>query len=80
MNQDDGGHVIVVERKEDFEEVKDKTCIDCDNVTPECVGRIVCSSGEVYKNALILCNNEFDISLIIPMELTLQNLINYIVE
>lgn len=78
--QDDGGYVIVIERKEDLEEIKGKACIDCDTATPEYVDKIVCSSGEVYTNSLILCNNEFAISLIIPVELTPQNLIDYIVE
>lgn len=78
--EDDGGYVIVIERNEDFEELKSNNDIDCDDIIPEYVGKIVCSSGEVYTNSLILCSNEFGISLIIPMELTPQNLKDYTID
>lgn len=78
--EDDGGYVIIIESKEDFEELKSKNDIDCNDIIPEYVDKITCSSGEVYTNSLILCSNEFGISLIIPMELTLQNLKDYIID
>lgn len=78
--EDDGGYVIVIEKEEDFEELKSKNDIDCNDIIPEYVDKITCSSGEVYTNPLILCNNEFGISLIIPMELTPQNLKDYIID
>lgn len=74
---DDGGYVIVVEDKEDFKELKDKAYIDCGDVIPEYVDKILCSTDEVYTNSLILCNNDYAISLIIPMKLTSQNLKDY---
>ncbi|WP_279287125.1 hypothetical protein [Clostridium beijerinckii] len=40
---------------------------------------MVCSNGETYTNPLIICNNDFDISLIIPVELTPQNLKDYVI-
>lgn len=76
----DGGYVIVIEKKEDFEELKSKNDIDCNDIIPEYVDKITCSSGEVYTNSLILCSNELGISLIIPMELTPQNLKDYIID
>ncbi|APF21399.1 hypothetical protein ONV75_18645 [Clostridium sp. LQ25] len=78
--EDDGGYVIVVEKKEDFEEIKDKIYIDCDDIIAEYVDKIVCDNGEIYTNSLILCNNDYAISLIIPLELTPQNLKNYMID
>lgn len=78
--EDDGGYVIVVEVEEDFEKLKNNNDIDCDDIIPEYVDKITCSSGEVYTNSLILCSNEFGTSLIIPMELTPQNLKDYIID
>lgn len=78
--EDDGGYVVIVEKKEDFKEIKDKTYIDCDNVIAEYVDKIVCSNGEIYTNSLILCNNDYAISLMIPMELTSQNLKDYMID
>jgi hypothetical protein len=78
--EDNGGYVIIVEKQEDFQEIKDKTYIDCDNVIAEYVDKITCSNGEIYTNSLILCNNDYTISLIIPMELTPQNLKDYMID
>jgi len=78
--EDDGGYVIVVEEEKDFEEIKGKAYIDCTDVAAEYVDNIVCSNGETYTNSLIICNNDYAISLIIPMELTPQNLKDYIID
>lgn len=40
--EDDGGYVIVVEKIEDFKEIKDKKYIDCNEVIAEYVDKIVC--------------------------------------
>lgn len=80
IQNDDGGYVIVVEKKEDFEEIKDKTYIDCDTVIAEYVDKIACDNGEVYTNSLILCNNDYAISIIILLELTQQNLKDYMID
>ncbi|NRT72455.1 hypothetical protein [Clostridium beijerinckii] len=40
---------------------------------------MVCSNGGTYTNPLIICNNDFAISLIIPVELTPQNLKDYVI-
>lgn len=77
--ENDGGYVIVVEKDTDFHEIKYKAYIDCEDVIPEFVDKILCSNGEVYTNSLILCNNDYAISLIIPMELTPENLKSYII-
>ena len=46
---DDGGYVIVLEEKEDFAKIKDKTYIDCDNIIAEYVDKIVCSHMRKVK-------------------------------
>ena len=78
--EDDGGYVVVVEKEEDFQIIKDKIYIDCDSIIPEYVDKIVCSNDKTYTNSLILCNNDYAISLIIPMELLPQNLKDYIID
>jgi hypothetical protein len=78
--KDDGGYVIVVEKEADFEEIKRTAYIDCEDVIPEYVDKILCSNGEAYTNSLILCNNDYSISLIIPIELTPQNLKDYMID
>lgn len=78
--EDNGGYVIVVESKEDLEKVKEKTYIDCNNTIAEYVDKIECNNGKVLTNSLIMCNSDYTISLIIPMELTPQNIINYMID
>jgi hypothetical protein len=78
--EDDGGYVLVVEKKEDFQKINEETYINCDDVIAEYVDKIECSNGKTYTNSLVLCNNDYSISLIIPMELTPQNLINYMID
>lgn len=78
--EDDGGYVVVVEKIEDFKEIMDKTYIDCNEVIAEYVDKIICSNGEVYTNSLIICNNDYAISLIIPIEITPQNLEDYMID
>lgn len=78
--EDDGGYVVVVESEEDFQIIKDKIYIDCDSIIPEYVDKILCNKCDTYTNSLILCNNDYAISLIITMELTPQNLKDYIID
>ncbi|WP_209013968.1 MULTISPECIES: hypothetical protein [Clostridium] len=40
---------------------------------------MVCSNGGTYTNPLIICSNDFAISLIIQVELTPQNLKDYVI-
>ena len=73
---DNGGYVVVVESIEDFNEIQKKTNIDINGVIVEYVDKMVCVDGRVYTNSLVLCNNAYSISLIIPFEITPQNLLN----
>lgn len=77
--EDDGGYIVVVEKEEDFLIIKDKIYIDCDSIIPEYADKIVCSNNKTYTNSLILCNNDYAISLIILMEILPENLKNYII-
>lgn len=77
--EDDGGYVVILEKKEDFKELRNKSYIDCDDVIAEYVDKIVCSNGETYTNSLIICNNDYAISLIMLLELTPQNLKDYMI-
>lgn len=72
----DGGYVIVIEEEADFQIIKEKTHIDVNNVIVEYVDKIECSNGKVYISSLILCNNDYSISLIIPFEIMPINIIN----
>lgn len=74
---DDGGYILVVENEEDIKEVNDEIGIDVTTAIPEYVDLIKCSNGEKYTNSLILCNNDFGISLIIPLSLTAKELLDY---
>lgn len=78
--KDYGGYVIVVEKEEDYKVIKDKVYIDCETMIPEYVDKVVCSNGEIYTNSLIICSSDYTISLIIPLELTPQNLRKYMID
>lgn len=71
----DGGYVIVVESIRDFEIIEKNIYINLDNVIVEYVDRIECSNGEIYTSSLVLCNNDYSISLIIPLEITPKNIL-----
>lgn len=73
---DNGGYVLILEAKEDLKEVKEKVNIDCYDAIAEYVDKVVCSDGQEYINALILCNSDYGISLIMPMEIATKNLVN----
>lgn len=70
--KDNRGYVIIIEQQEDFQYVLDISYIDCNIIISEYVDKILCSSGEIYTNSMILCNNDYAISIIIPIELTPQ--------
>ena len=72
---DNGGYVVVVESIEDFEEIQKKANIDIDDVIVEYVDKILCDGGKVYTNSLVLCNNDYSISLIMPFEIMPENLL-----
>ncbi|MDU6040520.1 MAG: hypothetical protein E6Y83_19575 [Clostridium butyricum] len=72
---DDGGYVVVAESIEDFKEIQKKTNIDVNDVIVEYVDKILCADAKVYTNSLVLCNNDYSISLIMPFEIMPENLL-----
>lgn len=72
---DNGGYVVVVESIDDFKELQKKANIDVNDVIVEYVDKILFADGKVYTNSLVLCNNDYSISLIIPFELMPENLL-----
>lgn len=72
---DDGGYIIAAESIEDLKEIKKRTNINVNSEIVEYVDKISCSNGKVYTNSLILCNNDYSISLIMPLKIMLENLL-----
>ena len=72
---DNGGYVIVIESIKDFKEIQNKTNIDVNDVIVEYADKILCADGKVYTNSLVLCNNDYSISLIMPFEIMPENLL-----
>jgi hypothetical protein len=78
---DDGGYVVFVESKEDFEVIKDDLYLNLEeDAIPEFVDLIKCEIGECFTSTLILSNNDFGISFLIPLSITPENLKDYIIE
>lgn len=72
---DNGGYIVVVENAEDFKEILERMHIDINIVIVEYVDKILCANGNVYTNSLVLCNNDYSISLIMPFEIIPENLL-----
>jgi hypothetical protein len=73
-NEDsDGGYILVLESRDEFEKLQD-VYIDIDTVIVEFVDRIKVENGEDWTNSLVLCNNDFGITLIMPLRITPDNL------
>jgi len=79
VDRDDGGYLLVIQDKEDFAKLQE-IYLDIDDLIPEYVDKITCSNGEVWINTLILMNNEFGVSLIMPIEIAPQTLLDEIYE
>ena len=74
--KDNGGYVIVIEYESDFQIIKEKAHINVDDVIVEYVDKIECSDGKIYTSSLVLCNNDYSISIIIPFDITPKNILN----
>jgi hypothetical protein len=81
IDKDMGGYILLIENNCDFEQLNNELYMDISNdVIPEFVDLIKCSDGQVYTHTLILCNNDFGISIFMPFEITPDNLKEYIEE
>lgn len=76
--KDNGGYVIVVEDESDFQIIKEKAHINVDDVIVEYVDKIEFSNEKIYTSSLVLCNNDYSVSLVIPFEITPKNILNQI--
>ena len=78
---DDGGYILIIESIVDFKAIIEELYLDLEeDAIPEFVDLIKCDNGEVYTSSLILCNNDYGISIVMPLEITPDNLKEYIVE
>ncbi len=75
----DGGYILVIESQEELEQLKD-IYIDIDTVIAEYVDEIEIEGRENWTNSLILCNNDFGVTLIMPLIITPDNLKNEIIK
>jgi hypothetical protein len=81
MCSDMGGYSIIIESTDDFSLINNSLNIDLLNdVIPEYVDLIKCQNNQVYTSSLILCNNDFGITIIVPLEITPAILMDYISE
>jgi len=63
VDSGDGGYVLVIESKDEFEKSKD-IYIDMEDIIVEYAYLIKVTDGQDYTNSLIILNNDFAISLI----------------
>jgi hypothetical protein len=68
----DGGFVLVIENIEDVQTVSQKY-VRLDDNRHEAVDVLKCES-EVYINAFFLCNNEFGINVLMPINIAPKSL------
>jgi len=77
----DGGYVVVLENEDDLAALGEGLDIDLEtDAMPEYVETIPTSTGQTFTNTLILCNNEYGITILMPLAITPDNLKEYIVD
>ncbi len=76
-DSEDGGYVVVIEDKSDFERLK-KIYIDVNDLIPEYVDKIRCSNGEIWTNTLVLMNNDFGISILCNLKIAPKTVLDEI--
>lgn len=84
-NENDGyGGFAVFLRTEDelvtLKQQLEKIHIDIDSAVPEYVETVACSDGQVFTATLILCGSDFGILLVLPQEITPENLKKYLAD
>ncbi|SHH84008.1 hypothetical protein SAMN02745135_02355 [Caloranaerobacter azorensis DSM 13643] len=80
VDNEDGGYVLIIESEEDIEKLEEFDIYLDEEIYPEYVDRIKVEEGEDWINVLILCNNEFGISLIMPISIAPETLLYEISE
>lgn len=77
IDSDNGGYVVIIEDILDYIKLKEFN-IDLEEMIPEYVDGIVIENNVDYINAMLLCSNDYSISIICPLSIAPQNLIDYI--
>jgi hypothetical protein len=77
--KDYGGYVILTESKEDLADIENEinVKITVDGI-PEYVDIVRCSNKKVYTSSLFLQGSDNGIVLVMPYDITPQNMLNYI--
>ena len=73
-----GGYILIAEDARDIDAIALK--LEFVQHPPEYVDLVDCSTGENYTSSLILLSSDYSISLIIPISLTPQSLLNHMDE
>lgn len=81
IDKDMGGYILLFEENDDIKLLYEELYMDINaDAIPEFVDFIKCSDGQTFTHTLILCNNDFGISIFMPLEITPDNLKEYIIE
>lgn len=80
VDNEDGGYVLIIQSEEDIEKLEEFDIYIDEEMYPEYVDKIKVEEGEDWINVLILCNNEFGISLIMPISIAPEILLDEIIE
>jgi len=77
--KDYGGYIILTESKEDIAKIEREMNVEitADGV-PEYVDIIRCSNKKVYTSSLFLIGSDNGIIVVMPYDITPQNILNYI--
>lgn len=73
VDGDLGGYVLLIETAEDLADLENFN-LDPNEDVAEYVDTIVASDNKAFTNSVILLGSDFAVTLIIPLELTPQNL------
>lgn len=76
---DYGGYVILTESKEDIPEIENEINIEISlDGIPEYVDVIRCGNQKIYTSSLFLLGSDNGIVVVMPYDITPQNILNYI--
>lgn len=79
--ESDGGYIAILTNTSDLEVLAEYLDMDLEtDAIPEYVETLPTSLGQTYSNTLILCNNDFAITILMPLEITPNCLKEYIIE
>jgi len=77
-----GGFVLILQSESDLPSLErqlTKIHIDIENILPEYVETVICTDGQTFTNALVLCGSDFGVVIISPIAITPESLKKYLV-